>query len=247
MEGGGKRACSTAGGGGGGKESSEAEAAQLSASEGITEWQVASFTNSRTPKNFDASSHAGFNSLLAAADAQAAAPNLLSDYNAALKLFHLQQGAVHGFPSGFPSHPIGSPAAGISTSMGGPVLDIAAGRGGDGVLRSLSLEETSTAAQLRALLQPAAFGPTAVQTLLTPNSVQSVLQIPQYKLQTGVAALPSMVTLDTHGNSPFNPHSFGAINAVNVDASHTGVDVPARLDTKPDGSASRSHGPSVDR
>ena len=268
-QGGGKRARSSSSSAGS-SHMGDSETDHSKVSNGITERQLASFSevsseaaNSsrllQAQKNFASSSHAGFNSLLAAAGA-AAQPHVLSDYNAALQLFHLQQTigshpvsshSLHGFPTTFSPLPHGS-------ALSSAKMDLAAGMGGDGIHRALTLEEATTASQLRAMLQPGAFGPSAVQALLTAqltaqNTVQSVLPIPQYNLPCGGAVLPSMVTLDTHGKLPFNTHAFSAINAVSVDTSqeHYGAGgVVAAVTTKPDTkleSGLRSHGPSVDR
>ena len=239
-------------------------------SEGITERQLASFSEVSEGVNSSrilqaqkdlaiSSSHAGLNSLLAAAGAQATpaapTPNVLGEYSAAIQLFQLQQqGSVgHAFPAGFAPHALSAvPPAGIPMPIG-HVRDIT------GV----------------GLGQAGPFGQNALQSLLTAqmavqNSATNVLQLPQYALHPGAGALPSMVTLNSQGKSalstatqpavsPFNPPtSNSTVHGVSVegvyDQKHTSTAggsssaslVAARLEAKHD-SAARSHGPSADR
>ena len=273
--------------GGGGKKSRNSngdngsEGTRPKVSEGITERQLASFSEVSAEANSgrllqaqkslttsSKGSHAGFDSLLAAAGAQVAAAqqqsHVLGDYKAAaFQLFHLQQaGSIGpGFSPGFPPHPLGAaPPPGIPMPIG-TVHDMATagalGAGGAG----FNMDDAS-ATQLRAMLQSRAFAANPVQALLTAQiagqNSGSVLSIPHYALQSGAGTLPSMVTLDSHGKSPFSaPHQdfpFVAVNAVSVDAADQhGVGIGAgsaaasRTDTKVEGNSTRSHGPSADR
>jgi hypothetical protein len=248
------------------------QAKDVQVSEGITERQLASFSQVSAEANTSrilqaqqdlaSNSHAGLNSLLAAAGAQAApsaaAPNVLGEYNAAIQLFQLQQGAnvAHAFPAGFTPHARGGgpPAGGIPMPIG-------------------NVHDISTIG----LGQSASFGQNTLQSLLTAqmavqSSAPSMLQLPQYALQPGVGALPSMVSLKSQGpgksslNSPGqntvtpftarpghtmakagcverayeHKHSNGSVCSV---GSSSGA---ARADGSTS-STTRSHGPSADR
>ena len=244
------------------------EGSRSKMSEGITERQLASFSDFSAEANAlaaaarssfgSSSSHTGFDSLLAAAGVQAQSaaappPNVLGvgDQKVVLQLLQMQQQGSISLPQGIPpSHLLGAvPPSGIpmpSTAHDRSAAAVALGSGGPG----LGIDEAS-ATQLRVMLQSGAFSTYNVQALLQAQiagASQPMLQMPQFGLQAGVGALPSIVTLDA--KPPLTPHpdfTFAAINAVNVDAVQDPASSAARSDAKPEGNAGRSHGPSADR
>ena len=269
-----------------GARASGSDGSRSKVSEGITERQLASFSEVSAEVNSGRllpaqsslgsnSSHTGFDSLLAAAGAQAQAAaaqpaNVLGiavDHKVALQLLQMQQQSSGiSLQQGYSSHPLGAaPPTGIAMNIGS-AHDLSAVAGALGGAGGLGLDEAS-ATQLRAMLQSGAFSAYNVHSLLQAQAQMSgqsssagVLQMPpQYTLQPGTGALPPMVSLDAHGKSPFTPRpdfTFAAINAVNVDAAQdphsaalaaAGPSVAARPDAKPEGNAGRSHGPSADR
>lgn len=239
------------------------QAKGIQVSEGIIERQLASFSEVSSGANSSrllqarkdlahSNSHAGLNSLLAAAGAQAAPsappPSVLGEYSAAIQLLQLQQ---QGSVGGLTPHALGTvPPAGIPMPIGG-VRDI-----------------TTVG-----LGQSAAFGQNALQSLLTAqvavqNPASNLLQLPQYALHPGAGALPSMVTLNSQGKSalsaatqpsvePFHPRPStstvhtasleGVYDLKNANGAGGLSSVTARLEAKHDSSAARSHGPSADR
>lgn len=197
------------------------QAKDVQVSEGITERQLASFSEVSAKANTSrilqaqqdlaSNSHAGLNSLLAAAGAQAApsaAPNVLGEYNAAIQLFQLQQGAnvAHAFPAGFTPHALGGvPPTGIPVPIG-------------------NVHDISTIG----LGQSAAFGQNTLQSLLTAqmavqSSASNVLQLPQYALQPGAGALPSMVSLKSQGpgKSSLSSPGHNAVTPLTAKPAHT--------------------------
>ena len=244
------------------------EGSRSKMSEGITERQLASFSDFSAEANGlaaaarssigSSSSHTGFDSLLAAAGVQAQSaaaqpPNVLGlgDQKVVLQLLQMQQQGSISLPQGIPpSHLLGAvPPSGIpmpSTAHDRSAAATVIGSGGPG----LGIDEAS-ATQLRVMLQSGAFSTYNVQALLQAQiagASQPMLQMPQFGLQAGVGALPSIVTLDA--KPPLTPHpdfTFAAINAVNVDAVQDPASSAARSDAKPEGNAGRSHGPSADR
>lgn len=243
------------------------EGSRSKMSEGITERQLASFSDFSAEANAlaaaarnsigNSSSHTGFDSLLAAAGVQAQSsaappPNILGlgDQKVVLQLLQMQQQGSISLPQGIqPSHLLGAvppssiPMPSTAHDRSGAAVTLGSGPG-------LGIDEAS-ANQLRVMLQSGAFSTYNVQALLQAQiagASQPVLQMPQFGLQAGVGALPSIVTLDA--KPPLTPHpdfTFAAINAVNIDAVQDPASSAARSDAKPEGNAGRSHGPSVDR
>jgi len=216
-------------------------------SEGITERQLASFTEVSAAVTADArgilqaqkpltsNPQAGINSLFAAQAAVQQNVNVFGDYKAALQLLHLQKGAVgHAFSP----HPLGSaPPAGIPMPIG--IVHDISGLGVDAV-RGLALDAVPSSVLrgrtvgVSPMLQSAAGAGVGVTPLRsTPfvgaNAVNAVpTQLVANYIAESAASLvmsseqlsgplPSMMTLESHSKSTY-PHAFVAINAVHVDA-----------------------------